>query len=199
MQQFYATLAYSLVSLVCGYLCIRWSFYKKTNPVVAATLGALLGPLALFVVPFNRKSNYIIIARNNPAGLCNKLFSIDIYLVIIVELIGLFISFYATYISGFVFEESYFYISSISLIVLGYSFYTRNKQRYLQNFIFVLLIYTINYIAFFYGIDIDTEEQLIIALQKLFFLILSIRTVTWMIYGYIYYRRGTEQVEKAAA
>jgi hypothetical protein len=190
MQYFYATLFYALISLVCGYLCTRWSFYKKTNPIVAAILGVSLGPLSLLVVPFNRNSNYNLLTKNSPTGLWNRLFLIDIYLVVIVEFIGLCISFYATYVSGFMFEESYFYITSITLIGLGYAFYTRKKDSYLRNYIFILLIYTINYVAFFNGIDAEIEAPLTIAFQQIFFLLLSLRTVTWLIYSYIYYRRG---------
>lgn len=198
MQQFYATLFFSLLSLICGYLCASWSFYKKTNPIVAAILGVLLGPFSLLAVPFNNNSNYNLLTKNNSTGLWNRLFLVDIYLVIVVEVIGLCLSLYATYNSGFVFEQGYYYVSSIGLIALGYSFYTRNKERYLQNYILILLIYTINYVAFFYAIDVEIEERFVIAFQQLFFLLLSVRTITWLIYGYIYYRRGVMQLEKVA-
>lgn len=156
----------------------------------------MLGPFAILAILIKRKSDRLRPQENDFKSKWHKLFKFDLYSIAIIEsvifIITIILIMYSIFSDG-VYVLSTFkaldfiqFFFSFFISVLGVIFFKRSHEFSLNVFITIIVLYLMNFTSEALIImNNPPEANLAGSIEKLLFIFLKIRTITWVLYAFI--------------
>ena len=196
MQSYSSYFGTSIIILVCGLICLYVANKKNLTLSVWTLTGALLGPFAILAVLIKRKNDRLRLQENNFKSKWHKLFKFDLYSVSIMEsaifIISIVLIMYSIFNGGVNVLSTFEALDFIQLFfsfcisVLGVTFFKRSHEFSLNVFITIIFLYVMNFTSEVLIImNNPPEDNLAGSIEKLLFIFLKIRTITWVLYAFI--------------
>ena len=179
-------------SLLSGLCCAKLASNKGKNISIWAFIGSILGPLAIPIVMIQKKNLRTAPYEKVKRGFVHKLLLVDIFIVLLLELITVIVLSAAIFTGEIYLEQlsqvqiTQLCISFVILACAVMSFVYRLKNPALF-FFMILFLYSFNYTSGVLNWDPSTygSDTLKLAIGKLVMLLISIRCVYWPIYTYV--------------
>jgi len=196
MQSYSSYFGTSIIILVCGLICLYVANKKNLTLSVWTLTGALLGPFAILAVLIKRKNDRLRPQENNFKSKWHKLFKFDLYSVSIMEsaifIISIVLIMYSIFNGGVNVLSTFEALDFIQLFfsfcisALGVTFFKRSHEFSLNVFITIICLYVMNFTSEVLIImNNPPEDNLAGSIEKLLFIFLKIRTITWVLYAFI--------------
>lgn len=196
MQSYSSSIGFIISSIVCALICLYVANKKNLTLSVWTLIGALLGPFAILGVLVKRKSNRLRPQENDFKSKWHKLFKFDLYSVSIIEsaifIISIVLIMYSIFNDGVNVLSTFKALDFIQLFfsfcisALGVTFFKRSHEFSLNVFITIIFLYVMNFTSEVLIImNNPPEDNLAGSIEKLLFIFLKIRTITWVLYAFI--------------